>query len=785
MNILNQHIVNNHKGQFEVSLELSKLNCCQFERFRELPKQNYCQFERSREQANRSAVHISTTLDVTKLTTLDVTKSTTLDVTKSTPLYTTKNRTLLQIVFILFVLLVSSSHLKAQQPGQDLYMIARPLQDSIILRWAPANYEAWNLGNQHGYTVMRYTIVRDSLVLENPDVKELTTQAYKPLELYDWEPLVKADKYAAIAAQAIYGETFEIEASGGINPENVTKLAQEQRQRFSFALYAADMSPAVAKASALWLTDKTAAKNEKYLYRVFINIPEGEEASIDTGFVFTGIPEYMPLPKPIEISTEVEEKQVRIGWNVFAQNNIYMSWEIERSDNKGRDFELITKEPIVTLSSDENPAEYAYRMDSLAVFNKEYQYRVRGISSFGERGPWSDAVKATALELIKGAPVISGHQEVDGKVLIRWEFPTEDQGRTESFKILRANNASTGFASVAEGIKVSEREYTDEQPLPTAYYKVVSVGENNEKTSPVYLVQISDHIPPAPPTGLTGVADSLGKIHLSWQANTEADIYGYMLFKSASGKDEYTQVTNRPVTGTEFTDSVQKNDLNAGVYYRLMAVDHRYNQSDFSEIVFVTKVDAIPPSLPVLTVCKNADGGIELTWFNSSSTDVAKHEVHRLLDGDSAWVKLGEVVNKKYTEQSTYTDVKASSAKVGRYRIVAVDKAGNISHSAPSIDIKALKTVTTGKVRKVRSTVDHENGRITLTWQAPEAPVKLYKIYRKTKDQRYAVYETINGETAKFEDYGMKAGNFYAYRIKVVFMDGTVSGFSDEVKIEF
>lgn len=688
-------------------------------------------------------------------------------------------------LFMLLPLLGFSMLTKAQNNQKDLYMIARPLKDSIILRWAPSNYETWDLGNKYGYNIVRLTILRDSLLLEKPEEKFLTTNALKPMVLSDWEPLVKSNRYAAIAAQAIFGETFKIEVGEGFIPENVTLLAREQQQRFSFALYSADMSPVVACASGLWISDKEAHKNEKYLYRVILNLPDSIENKVDTGFVFTGISEYAPLPKPIELSVEVKDKSARIGWNVFAQNNIYMAWELERSANKGKSFESITNEPIVSLTSKERPAEFAYKFDSLPEFNKEFYYRLRGISSFGEKGPWSEAVKATAIELINGSPIINGYEQIDEHVVINWEIPKEEEAKTNNYKILRADNANNGFISIADNIKSVQRKFTDKQPISTAYYKVVSVGDGNEKESPAYLVQMSDNTPPEPPSGFIGKADSLGKIHLSWQANTEADILGYMVFKSASGKDEFTLLSNKPVLEAHYIDSVASNDLNKGVYYRLMAVDHRYNQSAFSNILFINKVDLLAPSVPVLITCKVVETGIEFSWINSASSDVVKHVVMRFLEGDSTWTQLSEIENKKYTELSSYIDREASSEKIGRYRIVAVDQAGNTSEPAQSIDIKAQNLPEIEKVRKVRSTVDMGNGRILLTWEAPEKRVKQYKIYRKTKDVRYTNYETLNGDNSSFEDYGMKAGNFYAYRIKVIYEDGTISGFSDEIRIDF
>ncbi|MCQ2204068.1 MAG: hypothetical protein MJZ15_06460, partial [Bacteroidales bacterium] len=52
-----------------------------------------------------------------------------------------------------------------------------------------------------------------------------------------------------------------------------------QQQRFSFALYAADMSPKAAELSGLMMKDMSVSKDSKYLYKVFLavaDLPAGQ-----------------------------------------------------------------------------------------------------------------------------------------------------------------------------------------------------------------------------------------------------------------------------------------------------------------------------------------------------------------------------------------------------------------------------------------------------------------------------------------------------------------------------
>lgn len=102
-----------------------------------------------------------------------------------------------------------------------------------------------------------------------------------------------------------------------------------------------------------------------------------------------------------------------------------------------------------------------------------------------------------------------------------------------------------------------------------------------------------------------------------------------------------------------------------------------------------------------------------------------------------------------------------------------------------SIAIQGLRNTKRPGLQKINQKIDYETGKIYLSWQLPENPVKLIKVYRKTNETEYTLFETLEGELTVFEDYGMKVGDFYAYRFKLIYNDGSISGFSDEIKIEY
>jgi len=100
---------------------------------------------------------------------------------------------------------------------------------------------------------------------------------------------------------------------------------------------------------------------------------------------------------------------------------------------------------------------------------------------------------------------------------------------------------------------------------------------------PVWVV--ADSTPPAAPTGLT-VSPYSGGASLSWTANTEPDLSGYNLYRSATAGGPYSKVNIALITSAATSDG----GLNNGstYYYVLKAVDTSSNESAASSEVSAT-----------------------------------------------------------------------------------------------------------------------------------------------------------------------------------------------------
>lgn len=80
----------------------------------------------------------------------------------------------------------------------------------------------------------------------------------------------------------------------------------------------------------------------------------------------------------------------------------------------------------------------------------------------------------------------------------------------------------------------------------------------------------SDIFPPADPKGLSAVASS-GAINLIWDANTDADLAGYLVLRGESPGDKLQAITPSPIQTTTYSDTTVKPGVR--YVYAIVAVD--------------------------------------------------------------------------------------------------------------------------------------------------------------------------------------------------------------------
>jgi fibronectin type 3 domain-containing protein len=663
---------------------------------------------------------------------------------------------------------------KAQAVSDSVKIIARSHKDSVVLRWAPSSPAAWGLLNKHGYKVERYTVVRDGKVLQDKE-RTVLAEILKPAPQAQWERWIDRDDFVAVAAQSIFGETFQIDMKQADAMQIYNKV-QEQESRYSFALYAADLSVQAATLSGIRFTDHTVKANEMYLYRVYSLVPENIR-KIQFGFVYAGPKEAkaLPVPRAPEIEN-VSESSVLLRWETNALRDIYVGYFLERSENDGITFKRLDKVPMSILQAKigSDGMAYSAQRDTLVV-GKKVLYRIYGVNSFGEVGPPSETLIFTGEAKFEFTPTIVKSDVIDNtKVRLTWEFPAGAPD-LKGFEVERSNLVDKNYKAISPIVPAAPLEFIDQAPAATNYYRVVAVSSKGVRNASFpYLVQLVDSIPPLAPSGLKAAVDSTGMVTLSWANNKELDLLGYRVFRSSFKNAEFGQVTVSPLKTEGMKDTVNIKTLSSKMYYKIAAVDNRFNTSLFSDIVELELPDVIPPVPPVLTGVKAKEGGVDLTWRNSSSEDVVEHHIYRKHQYSGAWSLL-KVIGAK--DSCCHYFDKIDGDHQYQYALLAVDKSKLKSASTKPVTGKPLKNLRKPKVTGILAMADRVKKQVRLTWQYDAKDVTRFMIYRAAGTEPLSLYRTTNGPAKEYADTGVSMGESYTYRVKALFKDGTESVF--------
>lgn len=686
----------------------------------------------------------------------------------------------LALIFIISTFFFQN--LRAQnEVGNKIFILSKVTKNEVVLRFSPNNPILWYYANQYGYKITRQTVAIDTIILPITEEILLTKESIKPLPKEEWESQ-SPDKFFVIAYQAIYGQKFDVSQEKNLYSK-IQNQSDDLTNRFSFALFACDNSFVAAEFSGLVFRDKNIKSNEKYLYRIYIDAPK-EKIAADTAFIFVDCSKETYYPKPIGLEIDSDDKIAKLRWLQTIYDGVYNSWYVERSDNMGKTFNLLNETPFVYVQNEDDREKFVYYFDSLSTNGKRFIYRIRGISPFGDLGPYSDTIGVVSKSVLKVIPNITKvTNDIKNRCLIEWSFPNELNNEIIGFEILASTSDNGIFSKVnLEIIKPEKRNYTDEKPNSINYYKIVAIDRyKNKYPSGTYMYLLPDSLPPKPPVNLFGKIDTTGNVFVVWKKNNETDIAGYRVYFSNSLNDEFSQITKEAITDTFFTFTTTLNTLTSEIFIKVKAEDFRYNQSEFSKTLKVLRPDTIPPSAPIINNYKVSDTGITIFWTNSSSKDVFVHKLLRKNQNSDVWKTISEFKNEK----NFYCDTSVVSEMIYDYAIVAIDNFGNTSKIQNSVQVQMIKKIVLDQIKGLKAKIDEDNNSIRLLWTLPQKQVKKIFIFRQIDEYPIELYVTLNQPVDFFIDKNLSINSNYQYQIKFLYHDNSFSDFSKKVSIKY
>ena len=197
---------------------------------------------------------------------------------------------------------------------------------------------------------------------------------------------------------------------------------------------------------------------------------------------------------------------------------------------------------------------------------------------------------------------------------------------------------------------------------------------------------VTDTQAPSTPTSLT--ASAVGDtVNLDWNSSIDnRGVAGYEVHRSATSGFTPSAATKISfVTGTEASDPGRPPGT---WYYRVVALDVKYNASTPSAQASTSTQDAVAPGAPGTPSATIYEGrSVDLTW--SAATDnvgVTGYQVHR---GSTSTFTPGPATKVADVTGLTYTD-NTIPAGTWHYRIVAIDGSNNVGAGSTATQVVAV-----------------------------------------------------------------------------------------------
>jgi fibronectin type 3 domain-containing protein len=212
---------------------------------------------------------------------------------------------------------------------------------------------------------------------------------------------------------------------------------------------------------------------------------------------------------------------------------------------------------------------------------KQVTLMVRATGRKGKASDWSNSVTLAVGEPLATPANFQAVSDPKG-VRLTWmgSFGSEAGGRYRIFR-------GSGDAMPQQLAESDKAEYVDtavDFGSPYRYFVQALVGELRQSEVSVTVgVTPADTFPPAVPVGVMAVA-GVNSIELAWQPNTEEDLAGYQVYRSAAAGT--AERIAGPVNAPNFSDRTV--EIGKKYSYTITAIDRTGNESAHSTAVEVT-----------------------------------------------------------------------------------------------------------------------------------------------------------------------------------------------------
>ena len=523
-------------------------------------------------------------------------------------------------------------------------------------------------------------------------------------------------------------------------------------------------------------TDQNVVPEVVYYYKVqtVVQDPElGLIRSVVSSFTDgQSLQDELPPAAPTDLIASLDDnnfRSVALTWTPPTQDSNggeitgLVSYRVFRSRETSNSFVL-----LATIPS----AQAAYQ-DTSVEFLTRYFYTVSAVDGAGNVGPRSSSVSVTTKGLATPSNLLasSGVQ----KITLNWSANTEPE--LTGYEVLRFNNPTDASPNATFQSILTTYVDTPVTAGQTFVYRVRAVGVNNLQSGLSNFASAqANEAPPvlATPRNVQATG-SIGRITLTWSANTETELTGYRVLKYTDPA-QTTALATFSTVRTTFVDSPLAQGQT--FVYRVQALGTDNVESDLSLFASATTLvdDSAPATPSPFAAVLNGSTTISLSWSaprkdsnGGDLTGLSGFIIYRAVSTANAGLTALASID---STRRSYEDGSLEFNTTYIYQISAVDARGNESSRSSSV---TLTTATQGASVAAPTNVSAVyNGNatpsnVTLTW-TPPASFDSFLIQRATlsagssSPSAFTTLQLSQSGTS-YVDTSIQSGITYVYRV--------------------
>lgn len=669
----------------------------------------------------------------------------------------------MHFLYILLLFIAGIPGLGAQDQG-GLITFHKYQQDSLYFRWTPRNASEWQKHLKTGYVLQKFE--GSTLVME--------TEPVVPSYVYH-QPYFQPDVeyYSIINSLFNIDQVEEEYVKETFPPDQFTEEEVLISRLILINFYISRNFEFIVKAGMGWADEEVRiGVNYKYVIK---SVADPELRS-DT--IFFNSERYVPAPA-VPLEAEWGNSRVKLRWNTRAHKPHYYAYTLEKS-NDGVLFNPL-EDDIMINPMDTSALEVFHYMEWPDDFENNtdtHYYRLYGHDYFGHKSGVYSEVMGKGRDEIGLSPTIDRSDQIpDNLVHLKWSILEQFAGLVKSWRIYVGTDWDGPYVPDTLGLPAQTREMKCSIAFDVAYFRVVAVDEyDREYSSFPRMVMSQDTIPPAVPSGIEFEIDSMGVLNLKWKANDEKDFLGYKVFSSYDTTANFILRHEYFLDKPEFRDSVALQTELRFVYYKLIAVDERNNRSAFSEIIRVPIPDKLAPTEPQFYEFLPGKGMVYLKWYPSPSEDVVKQSLYRrAVDSEPGWRLIREWALSDMAFE--YLDKEVTPFEDYAYILNVTDVSGLVSEPSTPVILHAFPDYSAFPLDDFRVEWGNgDTGRVLLDF--PLVDIFRVDVYKNQLGEKPYLWRAVDDGRKELRDDEIKADHQYQYQVKVVFKDGTQTGFS-------